>query len=232
MRNAREAALALAAGADVVDVKEPTRGGLGRADAQVVQQVVRVAATRRPVTAAAGAWGELAIEPLADWAHTAGAAVIKLGIAGPPNQTALGRLAALRRIAPPGAMLAPVLLADCWGPAPPSVGQVVQLLDALATEWVIIDTNNKNAGNLFAYWRAAPLGQLIRSLQSRGVGVGLAGGLRGPAIDTAHTLAPDVIGVRGAVCDHGRQGNLSPGAIVSLTKQLGQQGVTAGTEKI
>jgi uncharacterized protein (UPF0264 family) len=54
VRSAAEAAAALAGGAGLIDVKEPARGALGRADAAVIAAVVRAVGGRRPVSAALG----------------------------------------------------------------------------------------------------------------------------------------------------------------------------------
>ena len=54
VRSAAEAEAALRGGADVIDVKEPGRGPLGRADDAVIADVVRLVAGRRPVSAALG----------------------------------------------------------------------------------------------------------------------------------------------------------------------------------
>ncbi len=54
VRSAAEAEAALAGGAHVIDVKEPSRGSLGRADDATIDEVVRVVAGRRPVSAALG----------------------------------------------------------------------------------------------------------------------------------------------------------------------------------
>ena len=54
VRNPTEAAAALAGGADLIDIKEPVRGSLGRADDAVIAAVVRCLAGRRPVSAALG----------------------------------------------------------------------------------------------------------------------------------------------------------------------------------
>ena len=47
VRSAAEAEAALSGGASVIDVKEPTRGALGRADDAVIADVVRSPAGRR-----------------------------------------------------------------------------------------------------------------------------------------------------------------------------------------
>jgi uncharacterized protein (UPF0264 family) len=54
VRSAAEAEAALEGGADVIDVKEPSRGSLGRADDDVIAEVVSTVAGRRTVTAAMG----------------------------------------------------------------------------------------------------------------------------------------------------------------------------------
>ena len=59
VRDAAEAEAALAGGADLIDVKEPSRGPLGRADAGVIRYVVKAVGGRAPVSAALGELKEL-----------------------------------------------------------------------------------------------------------------------------------------------------------------------------
>src|SRR5690242_18461623 len=54
VRSAAEAQAALTGGASLIDVKEPARGSLGRADAATLTDVLRMVAGRRPVSAALG----------------------------------------------------------------------------------------------------------------------------------------------------------------------------------
>ncbi len=54
VRDAAEAAASLAGGADLIDVKEPARGPLGRADAATIAAVVQAVGGRVPVSAALG----------------------------------------------------------------------------------------------------------------------------------------------------------------------------------
>ncbi|HKB38458.1 MAG TPA: (5-formylfuran-3-yl)methyl phosphate synthase, partial [Gemmataceae bacterium] len=78
VRSAREAEAALAGGADVIDVKEPRRGPLGRADNAVLRAVLVAIAGRRPVSAALG---EL-IEDGGGSPLPAGVRFVKWGLAG------------------------------------------------------------------------------------------------------------------------------------------------------
>ena len=60
VRSVAEADTALAGCADVIDIKEPARGALGRADDAVIHAVAEHVAERKPVSAALG---ELCDEP-------------------------------------------------------------------------------------------------------------------------------------------------------------------------
>src|SRR4051794_40361758 len=54
VRSAEEALAALEGGADLIDVKEPNRGPLGRADDEVIEAVIKAVDGRAPVSAAMG----------------------------------------------------------------------------------------------------------------------------------------------------------------------------------
>ncbi len=77
VRGVEEAEAALAGGAHVIDVKEPSRGSLGRADDAVVEAVIRSVAGRRPVSAACGELLESCAPPV-----SAGLSYLKWGLAG------------------------------------------------------------------------------------------------------------------------------------------------------
>ena len=86
VRSPVEARAAVAGGADIIDVKEPSRGSLGRADASVWQAVRAVVPRSTPVSVALGELNEwLAPEPRqipeSAWA---GIDYCKLGLAGAP----------------------------------------------------------------------------------------------------------------------------------------------------
>ena len=56
VRDAEEAHVALSTGVNLIDIKEPSRGSLGRADWAVVTETVRQVAGRVPVSVAMGDW--------------------------------------------------------------------------------------------------------------------------------------------------------------------------------
>ncbi len=77
VRSAAEAQQAFFGGADLIDVKEPDRGPLGAADADVIAEVARFVAGRRPTSAALGELVEGRRLPTA-----LGLSFAKLGLAG------------------------------------------------------------------------------------------------------------------------------------------------------
>src|SRR5262245_13052728 len=65
VRNAAEAEEAIAGGAAIIDIKEPSRGSLGSADRDVASATIRAVAGRRPISVALGElvdlWGGVPI---------------------------------------------------------------------------------------------------------------------------------------------------------------------------
>ena len=98
VRSAAEAQTALAGGAALIDVKEPERGPLGRADDATVAEVVAAVASRCPVSAALGEirWGVPA-SPLEGFRRCAylkpGLAGAWLGIPAPAKLSQMPRMA-------------------------------------------------------------------------------------------------------------------------------------------
>src|SRR5215469_10876555 len=84
VRDAREAAVAAAAGADVIDAKDPARGVLGAVSPAVLDGIVRAVARPQMVSAALGDLNADAPDVLvaARAVARAGAAVAKVGISG------------------------------------------------------------------------------------------------------------------------------------------------------
>jgi uncharacterized protein (UPF0264 family) len=204
VRDADEAERALAGGAGLVDVKEPTRGALGRADDAVVVDVVQRVAGRRPVSAALGelrSWRDL-LPP-------AGLAFVKWDLAGYAGTTRwmdeLAALAARVECARPGCRTVAVAYAD-WrlaqAPEPDEVCAfaVQQRLGAL-----LLDTWNKDGATLLDWLSVDEIVRLCRACHGAGVALALAGSLREREIRSLRIVQADWIAVRGATCAAGER---------------------------
>jgi uncharacterized protein (UPF0264 family) len=216
VRDANEARLALAAGADLIDVKEPARGSLGRADDEAITAVLHEVAACVPVSAALGElrdWpGDLVRESTLDDALR----FAKLGLAGCaslPDWPA--RWAnALRSVAPRRTVA--VIYADWQVAEAPSPHAVLAHARRHGCGAVLVDTFDKRAGGLLDHWRIAEVRDAINHAQSAGMLAVIAGSLDGRSIPQILSLSPDYVAVRGAVCRGGRTGPLDGRSIEEL----------------
>lgn len=224
VRNVQEAWSALEGGAALIDVKEPSRGSLGRADADVIRAVVALVAGRRPVSAALGEWAD-GVETILDrnLSH------VKWGLAGCRHRTDWrSHLAeALQRSHKPQQVLAAYADWEC-AQAPP-----VEDVFALAAEHpgsvMLLDTHCKEAGNgiakprptLLDWLPLAWIEDLVARCRDANVKIALAGSLGVPEIRALLPARPDWIAVRGAACADGdRQATVQADKVRRLVELL------------
>jgi uncharacterized protein (UPF0264 family) len=222
VRSAAEARIALEAGASLIDVKEPTRGSLGRAEDAVIRGVVAEVAGRRPVSAALGEWAEGGRE-----IPPAKLAFVKWGLAGcarRPWQHDLGRL--LDRQSSPQVVLA--AYADWECAQAPSVDEVFEVARRYPGSVLLVDTHCKEANNVVRKQRPTLLDWLplawIEDLCGRcrdaHVKIALAGSLGLDEINSLRNARPDWFAVRGAVCDGDRNAAIDYAKVCNLVHIL------------
>jgi dihydroneopterin aldolase len=206
-----EAAIALAGGADIIDLKDPSRGALGAVDVATVRRTVGLVAGRRPVSAVAG---DLPMEPaplvaaVAALAET-GVDHIKLGIF--PGGDASACIEALAPQARTSSLIA-VFFAD-FAPA----FALLPLLAAAGFTGAMIDTANKGSARLLDHMDVPRLRQFVIACRHHGLMSGLAGSLEPPDVPRLLVLAPDLLGFRGALCGNaGRTGAIAPEAVQAV----------------
>ena len=217
VRGAAEALEALAGGADVIDVKEPKRGSLGAADASTVAEVVRAVNGRAAVTAALGELTEIVSGRSGPHPATVprGIALIKIGLAGcraNPDWIRAWRDAVALVLANGGAPASrpvAVVYADWEAAHAPAPIEVLNAAIQAHCPALLVDTWDKSCGSLFDHWPATELRLFIDEVRSRGIRLVIAGSLWGAAVVEAARLEPDLIAVRTAACDGGRDGTVS-----------------------
>jgi uncharacterized protein (UPF0264 family) len=197
VRSSDEAEAALVGGADVIDVKEPARGSLGRADDVTIAEVLRVVAGRRPVSAALSELGDFFEPP------PLGLAFAKWGLArleGHRWQARLHEAANVTRAAPVAVAYADHDLAQ--SPPPLAVADF-----AIMQHWPVflIDTLRKNGRTLLDWLNLEELRMLCERCRRGGVRVALAGSLGVEQIERLRELEPDWFAVRSAACVDGRR---------------------------
>lgn len=217
VRDAEEARLALAAGVDLIDVKEPQHGSLGAAGSRVVGEVAAVVAGRKPLSVALGEI--LDADPDAiHAAYVSGVQYAKWGLAGVARrpdwretwQAAMARL-------PRGVVPVAVVYADWPSAGAPPPPDVLKAAVQFGCGAVLIDTFDKGRGPLVDMWPPAEIRQFTAQIQAAGLLAVVAGSLSPENIPVILDCAPDYVAVRGAACsDGGREGHIDPLRLAGL----------------
>lgn len=201
VRSADEARTAIQGGASIIDVKEPRRGPLGRADEAVWREVVAVVGARAPVSVALGELTEL--ERDGGPVETSGVCWRKLGLARVgDDESWRARWAAVR--AAPGPGWIAVAYVDAERARAPAAAAVVEEAIEAGCAGVLFDTWDKAARSPMT-----PSGRwlgMVERLRAAGLLVAVAGGLDLEAIGRLAPLRPDFFAVRGAACAGGKRG--------------------------
>lgn len=214
---ADEARQALAAGADIIDAKDPTKGALGALDPDTIRAIVAAIAGRAPVSATIG---DLPTEPdvlcaAAQSTAATGVDIVKAGFFG--DRDPREAIAALGRTDLGSANLGKVcLVAVLMADRNPDFA-ILPALAAAGFAGVMLDTADKRAGALPDVVAPVRLQSFLNDARRLGLSAGLAGSLRRADIARLVNLGPDIIGFRGALCSSGRTSALD-GALVRCVR--------------
>ena len=200
VRSASEGVVAVLGGASVVDVKEPDRGPLGRADASVWRETRRVVPPAIPVSVALG--------EIADWNDRIDLAEIRRSL-HKINYIKIGfatidcawrsRWREVRAAVSAGRRWVAAIYVDYERAESPHPDEIV-------AEAIALD---ECAGVLFDTWSKGDRGETaldfswkptIDAIRSSGRFIALAGGLDDRLIGGLGPLRPDLFAVRGAAC--------------------------------
>ncbi len=213
VRSAAEAEAALAGGAALIDVKEPARGALGRADDAAIADVVRAVAGRAPVSAALGELRQVAARS-PDRAATVrtlpaglgSLSFVKCGLAGSAGEESPSWPAQLEALAEavwkanPLCKVAVVAYADWRRARAPTPDEVCTFVSRRPGWGLLLDTWGKDGLTLLDWMSRVEIDRLCRACRDAGVRIALAGSLSRSLIRTLRPTDPDWFAVRGAAC--------------------------------
>jgi (5-formylfuran-3-yl)methyl phosphate synthase len=219
--SAPEALTALAAGAEIIDGKNPAAGALGALPHATVRAIVEAVGHTVPVSATIG---DLPANPdvLCDAAiamAATGIDLVKIGFFdggdAKASIAALGRLE-LGRLHLGQTRLVGLLLAD----RNPDLNLVAAMADA-GFAGVMLDTATKDGRALPDVMAPSEISRFVDAARAVGLFVGLAGALRLEHIPIIAGLTPDVMGFRGALCSgKRREGSIEEGAVRAVAREL------------
>lgn len=204
VRSVQEAEVALAGGAGLIDVKEPARGALGRADVHTIAAIVDAVAGRQPVSAALGELDDSALPSL-----PAGLAFVKWGLGGCREWAdwpeKLRRAFEQVRTSAPSCRPVAVAYADWQRADAPEPAAVVRFAVAERAGAVLLDTWQKDGSTLLDWLSLPEVQRLCQACRQAHVRVALAGSLGVRQIRALTVFGPDWFAVRSAACAAGRR---------------------------
>jgi dihydroneopterin aldolase len=223
-----EAKIALGAGADIIDLKNPAAGALGAVAIATIGRTVDFVAGRAPVSAVCG---DLPMQPetvraKAEEIAACGVDYVKVGFFPSPEASACAK--ALSPIAGRTKLVA-VLFAD----QTPDF----DLLTSFAGHGfhaAMVDTAQKGKGRLLDYLPPERIPGFVSRCKSLGLMVGLSGSLEAPDVPRLLPFTPDFLGFRGALCEGSqRASGLNAEAVArirSLIPEEHSHGVAPGVD--
>lgn len=204
--DAVEARAAAAAGADIVDVKNPAEGSLGAPSPAVIAAVRAAVPAELPVSAAIGDMpnlpGTAALAALG--AARSGATYVKVGLWGVSTEDDAIALLRAVRDAVPGAVVVAAAYADARrvAHAPLAPELLPRVAHAAEVEMCLVDTAVKDGRGLLE-WLSPE--SLVAEVHAAGLEVALAGALRAEDLPVVRDAGADIAGVRSAACSDGRR---------------------------
>jgi uncharacterized protein (UPF0264 family) len=211
VRDEAEAAIALLARADIIDLKEPRRGALGALDRDTTRSIVSLVGGRVAVSATIG---DLPMQP-----ETIGAAVLEKTACGVdyvkfglfPDGDARRCLDALQ----PVARRVPLILVMFTDRLPDFDAMLPAAADMRAAG-IMLDTADKSSGSLLAHLDPRQLASFVTQAKTHGLTVGLAGSLTAADVPELLPLSPGLLGFRGALCNGSRGASIDPAACAAI----------------
>ena len=197
VRDDAEASIALQAGADLIDFKEPSAGALGAVDPTLLANAVSSIAGCAQTSATIG---DLPMESerlreAVMSVGTTGVDYVKLGAF--PDQHAEAAIAELAPVAREHSLIL-VLFAD----AMPEF-DAAALAAAIGAHGVMLDTMGKSGGSLLDHLEIGEVARFVSRARGYGLIAGLAGSLKARHVAPLLALEPSLLGFRSALCRGG-----------------------------
>jgi len=206
VRNAVEARVAMAGGADWIDLKEALAGSLGPVEVETARAAVAAVAGRRCISAALGELVDWATSPARRLLEVPEIRVVKLGLSGCALRSDWRErwTAAAQEVAAAGKQLVAVSYADAEQAQAPPPLEIVLLATAASCRYLLIDTFDKQAGSLPTHLDHERLQEILNLAKQANIQTVVAGGLLKETLSQLPHRPIDLIAIRGAACSTGR----------------------------
>ena len=218
VRNLQEAMVARRAHADIIDLKEPSKGTLGPVSPNIASRVQKSLGEASRLSIALGELSS--IREIASLEKIEGYHFAKVGLSQVGDEKWENRLKTLLWSSPVGTEIIPVAYADwrnCGAPCPKKVMHFSFENDVSA---FVIDTFDKSRGDLFDYCSMNELHELLDHCRCADLVTVIAGSISHSKLGQTIELRPDYIGARGAFCHRERSKQLAPELLEEFQNEL------------
>ncbi|MBC7788206.1 MAG: (5-formylfuran-3-yl)methyl phosphate synthase [Methylophilaceae bacterium] len=219
--NTTEALIAMNAGADIIDLKDPNVGALGALPYQITHDIVQTINHRTLVSATVGEHHQSILDLNLAIEHTAslGVDIVKIALSTALAESLLsdiGFIEKVNQLKNNKVKLVAVLFAD----QNLAMG-IMPSLKKIGFDGVMLDTAHKNGQSLIYHLSIALLTEFIEVCGQYEFISGLAGSLQLGSVDNLVRLKPSYLGFRGGVCqDLNRQSKLDISKIIQIKNML------------
>ncbi|MGD9854432.1 MAG: (5-formylfuran-3-yl)methyl phosphate synthase [Planctomycetaceae bacterium] len=227
VRNVEEAHSAFAGGADIIDVKDPDRGSLGRADAEVIGELASLSGLgswQVPLSVALGEVHEYGESDAIALPQSVGYA--KLGLARlRSNADWVARWTHARhdydrRRGSPVRWIA-VIYADAERAQAPPAREIAAAAASTGCVGVLVDTYCKSSGRLLDHVTTRDLAEWAHLSQRLHLMFAVAGRLSLQDLPQILPVSPDIVAVRSAVCErHDRRAAVCQDRIADFKRAM------------
>jgi uncharacterized protein (UPF0264 family) len=233
VRDASEAARAVAGGAEIVDAKEPARGSIAPVAPAALQAIRAAVPPRLRLSAALGDVANPEDVARAFARLPARLAFVKLGFRGVCEPSQIETLltdAVGRATGSPGH---PAVIAVAYADharaesLPPE--DFPALISRAGAQGLLIDTCFKDVGTLFDLLGPGELTGIGAALAADELMFALGGSLRAGQIRSAARTGATIFGVRGAVCRGGRSGPIDADLVRELAEAVRRERALAAS---
>jgi uncharacterized protein (UPF0264 family) len=218
VRSAVEARIAVDAGVDLIDIKEPNRGSLGAADIRTIAEIVTAVNGEAPLSAALGELRDVDMARLCD---LQGICYAKFGLSGMADEPDWQKLfAAAVNALPSDVSAVAVIYADHARAKAPASEDIFVAATRNQCAAVLIDTFIKDGATLLDYFSLDDLRSVADAVHARGMLLVAAGSLTISSAQPVAQCGADYVAVRGAVCKSSRASELDAALVRSFAQTV------------
>ena len=215
IKNLSEARLLINTDIDIIDIKDPSNGALGRLNKNDIEDIASFIGNKKLTSSTVGDLPndeELIFKNVNEVSST-NIDFVKIGVYENSYINTLCKIKSSKK-------LIAVFFADKFLP---SEIELIKLKNSCFSG-VMVDTSNKEAGNLFEHASYKDISKFISVAKDINLLTGIAGSINESHIDKIIKLSPNYAGFRGALCENkkSRNSNISlnnVNNIISLIKQ-------------